>query len=503
MSRTSVQIPILIGFSLILLILGVVIAANISQIHNFSTQIRTIVLERNQKSELAAYMKRLQRSRYRSLLYASALEDPFERDEELRYFHSLAGDFIKARDKFTLLPLDRDEASMWNAIRSDVQQIRSESVIVLDHLEGNRLELARRLIKTRIAPIQERLMDSWSRLVDKQSEKNKGDLVETDRLESEIKRLSLLLGAFALLVGVIVAYVALRISRHLEDTLRQEKDRAQLVLESISEAVIRLNAKGEICYLNPYAEHTLGIKLDYDPACKSGNELQLVDKLTRESFTEVLLEDLRRGIRVSFPPNTCLISSEGMEYDVEGGGTPLIGREHLMGAVIVFRDVTENLEALRKNTGRGRIDLITGLSDSMALESRLADALQGQRAKDHPLAFLRIQILNLDEIRQTLGTTARDILMRQIASQLQTRIRETDVLASMNDNSFGILLITCPEPKAAHIASHIRDSLAHYQLHWEDHSHPILFQVGMVQIPPFAGTLTECLEAASHADTLR
>ncbi|GEM_PF-5735859 len=173
MRKKSVQVPIVIGFGLILLILATVLAVNLSQMRQFSQHIRSVVLEQNRKSDLAAIMNELQRNRYRSLLHASALSDPFERDEELRHYHDLAKEFIQTRDDFLSLPLDDGEMSTWETIRRNVKHVEAEASIILDHMSADRQELARRLIKTRLSPVHERMMAGWNQLLYVQSEKTR------------------------------------------------------------------------------------------------------------------------------------------------------------------------------------------------------------------------------------------------------------------------------------------------------------------------------------------
>lgn len=500
MNRPSVQVPIILGFSAMLLILFTVVATNVYQIRSFGAQIRAIVLERNKKSDLAAVMNELHRSRYRSLLHASALADPFQRDEEISYFRDLAREFIKARDQFTSLPLDDSEAATWESIRAEVRSVETQSEIIVDALQAGDLDTAKQLIKTRLAPLQDMMMAGWNQMLYVQNEKNREALRQSDRIDNEVRRWSLVLGGAALLIGLGVAIFVVRTSRRLEQALREEKERAQVTLASISEAVVRLNGNGQICFLNPYAEYLLGVKLAVGEPCKPESVLQLLDGTTRKPLTQGLVADLRRNLSVVLPARTCLISAEGMEYEVEGSGAPLsLGDDKPAGAVLVLRDVTETRNSLRQRSGCAGIDPITGLTDTLQLEERLSSTLLGKRAEDQPLAFLLVRLDNLEEIRAQAGNGAVDALFLQVGRQLQTRVRDSDMLSRLDDTAFGILLLSCPETKAAQIAGAIRETLHAFQLQWGTQTLGIKAHVGRVQVPPFSGTLSDCLRAASKA----
>jgi len=318
-----------------------------------------------------------------------------------------------------------------------------------------------------------------------------------------LTRISLILGAAAFLVGIIVAYFALRISRRMEDDLLEEKDRAQVTLESISEAVIRINGEGQLCFLNPFAEHLLGIRLDEKTACQPESALQLLDKWSREPLTASILDDLRKGRRVALPANACLISAEGMEYDVEGSGAPLKIHGRITGAVLVVRDVTESREVLRRKAQCNGIDPNTGLSDTSLLESILMGTLRGKRADDQPMAFLLLRLPDMDRLRKDLGLNAQGALMQHLINLLRAQIRESDVLVSVDENSLGIVLYACPAAQAEAVADKIKDNLQHFRFVWDGQPRVVALNLGMILIPPFKGTLNECIAAASHASALR
>jgi diguanylate cyclase (GGDEF)-like protein len=500
MNRASAQMPILIGFGAMLLILTAVVLANIYQIHVFSEQIRAIVLERNKKSDLAALMSKLHGDRYRSLVHASALTDPFERDDEIRRFREMARDFIKARDQFLALPLDDNEIATWESIRAEVRKVEAESEAIVDYLQADYLDTAKAVIKTRLAPHQEQMMSGWGHLLHVQNEKNKEALSQSNQMDGELRHLSIVFGGIAVAIGLSVALFAIRTSNRLASELWDEKERAQVTLESISEAVLRLNGRGEICYLNPYAEFLLDTRVAPGSRCKPVDVLQLVDKTTRASLLEPLLNDLRRDLRTVLPDNVCLVTAAGMEYDVEGSGAPLrLTGEDAMGAVIVLRDVTERRDTLRRLTGRSGVDPITGLTDARLMEERLAGALLGKRSEDQPLGFMLIRFDNLAEIEASAGGAGRQALFGDVARMLRMRLRDSDMISRFDDTGFGVILPTCPEVKATEIAEELRQAFARYQLHWDGRDLPVVAHVGGVQIPPFTGTLDDCLRAAGAA----
>lgn len=506
MKRTSVQVPIILGFGAMLCILTAVVLANIYQIHEFGEHIRAIVLERNKKSDLASRMAALHHDRYTALVHAAALSDPFERDEEIVRFRDMARQFIKVRDQFLGLPLDKSEIATWETIRAEVRKVETVAETVIERIQADDGATAKHLIKNQLSPFQGNMMRGWNQLLSVQQEKNLEALRQSADMDSQLRQISIVLGGIAVAIGFSVAWFAVRTSRRLEDEIVMEKERAQVTLASISEAVIRINPQGEICYLNPYAEYFLGLRVEDGGTCKPAESFQILDKTSRKSLFEPFLDDLRRNLKTSLPTNACLVTALGMEYDIEGIGSPLRASPDddtaglSPGAVIVLRDITESRNMLRRQAGRAGFDPITGLTDPQVLDDRLSAALLGKRAEDQPLGFLMIQIDNLEMLRANSSNAGIEALFYHLKRLLMLRLRDSDIVSRYDDASFALLLPSCPESKVVEIAEDLQRILDQFQLEWDNKCHKVAAHVGRVLIPPFTGTLQDCLDAARMKD---
>ena len=158
---TSALVPVIAGFSVILLLLLAVTAIGVTHIRQLSNQLTAIVSERNQKSEFAASMRGLHESRFQSMLLASSMDDAFDRDEEIMRFSEMAREFIQIRDRFLALPLDTSELELWEEMRGEVRQVELYADQVFDLLQSNQLAQARQFIKQVLTPHQERMMQGW------------------------------------------------------------------------------------------------------------------------------------------------------------------------------------------------------------------------------------------------------------------------------------------------------------------------------------------------------
>lgn len=500
MKRPSILVPVIAGFGVILLLLLSVTAISVTHIRLISEQLTAIVSERNQKAEFAATMHGLHEARFQALLLAASQPDPFLRDEETLHFSEMAVDFIRVRDRFLALPLDDEESQLWDAMRGEVRQVEEKAGQVLDLIRADNLSEARERIKQELSPHQKRMMAGWDKLLELQRAKNQAALREAQSARDRARQLSITLSVVAMLVGVIITVFVVRLSRRMEKDLFDEKERAQVTIQAIADAVIRFDHEMRIGYLNPAAEHMLGLTTRETRSRPLKEIINLFERQERTDLTAPLIEDVMRGNHVELPPTANLLSAQGMEFEVEGKCSPIHSPEgDIEGGVLVIRDVTEAREMQRKLVWQADHDGLTSLMNRRAFEERVARALNSKRASEHPMSLMFIDLDYFKQVNDSAGHAAGDELLKQLAKLMQSRIRDNDVLARLGGDEFGIMLLSCPHDVAERIATVVRDSVANLKFVWEGTSHQIGASIGVVHVPPNWATLDECLAAADAA----
>lgn len=500
MRQSSALVPVVAGFGIMLLLLLAVTAIGVTHIRILSNQLTAIVSERNQKSEFAATMRALHEARYQSLMLASGQRDAFQRDEEMMRFSRMALDFIQVRDQFLALPLDSGERQLWERIRLDLKIVEDATNQTFDLLRADRLDEARRLIQQDLAPRQENMMREWSRMVAMQRGKNQLALRQARAAGSRARNLAMALSAAGFLVGMVIAYFVIRRYRRLEQDLFEEKERAQITLQAIGDAVVRFNSTRGVCYLNPVAEHLLGLAGAGDAGKPIVQALRLFDRQSHDDLTAALVDHVFQGASVVLPASACLRSAQGREYEVEGKCSPIhTPAGDIMGGVLVMRDVTQAREMHRKLLWQADHDSLTGLINRRAFEERVARSLASKRAAEFPMSLLFIDLDRFKQVNDDAGHAAGDELLKQLAQLMQSRIRENDYLARLGGDEFGIMLIACPDDAAERLAREIRDGVAAYRFVWGNQSYQVGASIGLVHIPPHWQTWDECLAAADAA----
>lgn len=163
--------------------------------------------------------------------------------------------------------------------------------------------------------------------------------------------------------GVREPYERLRQSERL---VWQEKERAEVTLHSIGDAVITTDAEGRVEYLNPVAEALTG----WSSAQARGLPLAQVFNIINESTRQTVASPVERCIAecraVGSANHTVLIRRDGQEFAIDDSAAPIRDRNGgIAGAVMVFHDVSARRrarEALRESEERLRT-LINAMPD--------------------------------------------------------------------------------------------------------------------------------------------
>jgi two-component system cell cycle sensor histidine kinase/response regulator CckA len=151
-----------------------------------------------------------------------------------------------------------------------------------------------------------------------------------------------------LIKGQIETRGLLRALRHsverkiVDDALFIEKERAQVTLNSIGDAVVCTDIRGNITFLNLVAEKMTGWSRQQAAGLPMAQVCRILDATTRETIPNAMDRAVGDNRTEHLPPNCILIRLDGVETPIEDSVAPIHDRQgQPTGAVIVFRDITE------------------------------------------------------------------------------------------------------------------------------------------------------------------
>ncbi|MEG4453304.1 EAL domain-containing protein [Microcoleus sp. N9_A1] len=288
--------------------------------------------------------------------------------------------------------------------------------------------------------------------------------------------------------------------QRLEESLFAEKELAQVTLQSIGDGVITTDAQGNVRYLNPIAERLTGWKSHEVQGVPFSTVFLIVDQVTREPVEDPIKKALLEEQIVGLANNTILICHDGAEYPIADSAAPIRDRQgQIIGAVIVFHDVTESRYLTRQLSWEANHDALTGLINRRRFEQQLVEAIASVQDSNHQHALCYLDLDQFKVVNDTVGHIAGDELLRQITALIQQGVRASDTLARLGGDEFGILLTQCPLSQAAQIAENLKDLVHQFRFIWNGKTFIIGVSIGVVAIDQNSQDLRDLLGAADAA----
>jgi diguanylate cyclase (GGDEF)-like protein/PAS domain S-box-containing protein len=288
--------------------------------------------------------------------------------------------------------------------------------------------------------------------------------------------------------------------KRAEQAVFAERDRAQVTLQSIGDAVISTDAAGHIDYLNPVAERLTGWTASEARGLPVESVLQLVDEATRAPLTGAMASLLATGEPIRPSDARVLVNRSGEDVAIQDSAGPIRNREGvIVGAVIVFNDVTRERRLKRALAYQASHDALTGLINRREFDARLEGAVAAVQRGHHECALLYLDLDQFKVINDTCGHSAGDRLLRDITGMLQTRVRASDTIARLGGDEFGLLLEHCSLEQAEKVAESIRQAVNAYRFVWGASSLSVGASIGIVQVTVETPSAAAALSAADVA----
>lgn len=289
--------------------------------------------------------------------------------------------------------------------------------------------------------------------------------------------------------------------KSLEASLGRSKLQARITLESIGEGVITTDMSGTIDYMNEAAEQLIGTTRSFALGKRLPDLIALVDEVDRESLGDPVTQCLDERRRINLGRRALLVSKQAArEFSTELTASPIRGPDREpAGCVIIFHDVSEMRGLAREMSYQASHDALTGLVNRAEFERRLEVALKTARGEGagHVVSYLDLDRFKV--VNDSCGHMAGDNLLRELATLLKDKVRDSDTVARVGGDEFGMLLVGCPLEKARQIADDVCDAVAEYRFSWQDRAFDIGVSIGLVEVGHESGSAESVLSAADSA----
>jgi diguanylate cyclase (GGDEF)-like protein/PAS domain S-box-containing protein len=284
------------------------------------------------------------------------------------------------------------------------------------------------------------------------------------------------------------------------EALFDEKERAQVTLNSIGDAVVSTDVCGRVTYLNVVAERITGWSREEALGHLLEDVVRIVDGTTRETAQNPMALAIRENKTVLLTPNCVLIRRDGVEAAIEDSAAPIHDRRGAVsGAVMVFHDVSAARAMTLKLSYLAQHDSLTDLPNRVLLNDRLAEAIALSSRHRRKLAVLFLDLDRFKHINDSLGHVVGDQLLQSVARRLSSCVRGSDTVSRQGGDEFVILLWEVRHAlDAAVTADNILKALQKPHL-IDDHELHITGSVGIVTYPDDGADAESLLKNADFA----
>jgi diguanylate cyclase (GGDEF)-like protein/PAS domain S-box-containing protein len=278
------------------------------------------------------------------------------------------------------------------------------------------------------------------------------------------------------------------------ETLFEERQRAQVTLESIGDAVISTDVRGHVTSLNGVAERLMCWTCEEARGRPIEEVFRIIDASTREAMSNPPALAIRDGKTLALPRNGLLVSRNGAEVAINDSATPIHDRGgRIIGSIVTFQDVSAARTLALRMSYLARHDSLTDLPNRLLFSERLTEAIALAQRQQQKLAVLYLDVDRFKNINDSLGFDIGDRLLQSIARRLRDCVRSVDTVSRAGSDEFVILLSGVKHARSAAVIA--QKMLRMFSAPHRIEQHDLHFSVSIgIAIYPDDGTDAEVLE---------
>src|ERR1700733_8684582 len=227
----------------------------------------------------------------------------------------------------------------------------------------------------------------------------------------------------------------------IAEAVFDEKERAQVTLNSICDAVVCTDVDGHVSYLNIIAERLTGWPKTEAIGHPLEEVFRIIDSETRATLPNPMPMAADQNRIVGLPPTCILVRRDGVESAIEDSSAPIHDRRgRVTGAVMVFHDVSTARALTLQLAYFAQHDSLTELPNRTLLNDRLSHAITVARRHHARLAVLYVDLDRFKNINDSLGHLVGDNFLKSVALRLSACVRASDTVSRLGGDEFVIVL---------------------------------------------------------------
>ncbi|MGI8906145.1 MAG: EAL domain-containing protein [Candidatus Sumerlaeaceae bacterium] len=229
--------------------------------------------------------------------------------------------------------------------------------------------------------------------------------------------------------------------KSIEDALFIEKERAEVTLQCIGDAVACTDCNGNITFINLVAETMTGWPLTRAMGRPMSDVFRIFDSSTPDTLADLMQPHDSNCEPVRLSANCLLLRPDGSHIPIEDSIAPIHDRQgKRTGTVVVLRDVTAVRAMSVEMAHSAEHDFLTGLPNRMLLNDRIGQAIALSPRHGKQVAVLFLDLDGFKHINDSLGHPVGDKLLQSVAARLMDCVRGSDTVSRQGGDEFVVLL---------------------------------------------------------------
>ena len=236
--------------------------------------------------------------------------------------------------------------------------------------------------------------------------------------------------------------------------------RNQLLLNSAGDGIYGVDTQGKITFINPAALKMLGWT-EQEVLGGSAHDLFHYCHPDGSDYPEencplahVLHDGLRREIE-----DDAFICKNGEHFPVHLVATAMIENQILVGAEIVFQDITRRKQLEAELTRLATTDGLTGLANRRHFIQQLEMEIARIQRNAAPAVLLMLDLDHFKRVNDSYGHAGGDAVLQAFAHATQGNLRKIDLAGRLGGEEFAILLPETGLEPALHFAERLRQHI--------------------------------------------
>ena len=246
--------------------------------------------------------------------------------------------------------------------------------------------------------------------------------------------------------------------RAAQEQLAESETRMHALVENSADLLMLIEADGTVKYVSPAIERVLS----HRPGSLHGTDIiELVhpEDLERAYALGAAVTDRTVNNRLA-EAALRIAHGDGSYRHLEVTANNLLDNPAVAGIVLNATDITDRVAATAQLEEQAYHDDLTGLPNRALLIERLRDSLRRARERRTLVGLLFLDLDRFNVVNESLGHTAGDELLNEVARRIQGLVRPGDAVSRLGGDEFAVVLgDMLNSEEATDLARQIRKSL--------------------------------------------